>query len=597
MIRRTDSLVDQVDNLHAFARTGLVGNVVGAIVLLALYRGLVPRPEELGWALAFCAALGLRAALAITYQRRWRGSEERLARWRDLYLGGVLTTGALWGLSVWLFYPHGGELERTAILLTVYSFCISAVPALAMQRGAFVAFVAFTFVPMIARIAAMQVPGSWPLAGILLLIFGITVMLGRSYQRSFARVLALKRRSQQLLQQLHVEKAAADQARREAETANRSKTQFFAAASHDLRQPLHALGLFAEALRQRVGAGADVEVAHLVHSINGSVDALEGLFSELLDITRIDSGGVEARPEHFPCEAMFARLKLHFEPTAFEKGLALHFHGARHVGFADPVLVERIVRNLLSNAIRYTADGGVVVAARTRGDRLRLEVWDTGLGIREHEQERIFDEFYQVAYDAPPLDPAQRKGLGLGLAIVRRLARVIEAPLELRSTPGRGTVFALTIPLGRPPRPSEPVLPPRAALGVTLDHRLIVMVEDDAAVRAGLEVLLKSWGAAVASFDSYQACAGWAAGGADGPALQRPDLVIVDFRLESGHTGLEVIAALRARFGADLPAVIVTGSLMSNQEAEAHAHSFHLLLKPVVPNRLRAMIAFKLGQR
>jgi len=132
---------------------------------------------------------------------------------------------------------------------------------------------------------------------------------------------------------------------------------------------------------------------------------------------------------------------------------------------------------------------------------------------------------------------------------------------------------------------------------VTLDHRLIVMVEDDAAVRAGLEVLLKSWGAAVASFDSYQACAGWAAGGADGPALQRPDLVIVDFRLESGHTGLEVIAALRARFGADLPAVIVTGSLMSNQEAEAHAHSFHLLLKPVVPNRLRAMIAFKLGQR
>jgi len=454
LIRRTDSLVDQVDNLHAFARTGLVGNVVGAVVVLALYRGLVPRPEELGWALAFCAALGLRAALAITYQRRWRGSEERLARWRDLYLGGVLTTGALWGLSVWLFYPHGGELERTAILLTVYSFCISAVPALAMQRGAFVAFVAFTFVPMIARIAAMQVPGSWPLAGILLLIFGITVMLGRSYQRSFARVLALKRRSQQLLQQLHVEKAAADQARREAETANRSKTQFFAAASHDLRQPLHALGLFAEALRQRVGAGADVEVAHLVHSINGSVDALEGLFSELLDITRIDSGGVEARPEHFPCEAMFARLKLHFEPTAFEKGLALHFHGARHVGFADPVLVERIVRNLLSNAIRYTADGGVVVAARTRGDRLRLEVWDTGLGIREHEQERIFDEFYQVAYDAPPLDPAQRKGLGLGLAIVRRLARVIEAPLELRSTPGRGTVFALTIPLGRPPRPT-----------------------------------------------------------------------------------------------------------------------------------------------
>jgi signal transduction histidine kinase len=594
--RNADPLIDQVDNLHAFARTGLVGNTVGALVIVALYRASVPLPEMFAWALLFASALMLRAVLTMTYLRRWRGSQALLVRWRNRYLAGVLTTGGMWGLAVWLFYPHGGGLERTALLLTVYSFCISAVPALATQRRAFIAFVALTFMPMILRIALMPEPRSWQLAAILLLIFGITVMLGRSHQRAFARVLTLKRRGQQLLAQLHVEKAAADQARREAETASRAKTQFFAAASHDLRQPLHALGLFAEALRHRVGA--DVEVAHLVNSINGSVDALEGLFSELLDITKIDTGGVEARPEHFGCEAMFARLKLHFEPTAFDKGLALHFHGARRFGFADPVLVERIVRNLLSNAIRYTNDGGVVVAARQRGDKLRLEVWDTGLGIRPDEQERIFDEFYQVANDAPPLDPTQRKGLGLGLAIVRRLARVLDAPLELRSQPGRGTVFALTIPLGRRPKPSEPVVPPRSALGLTLDRRLIVIVEDDPAVRSGLEVLLKSWGAAVAAFDGFQACADWAAAGRGADdRLQRPDLLIVDFRLESGHTGLEVIEAMRRRFGESLPAVIVTGSLMSNQEAQAHAHAFHLLLKPVVPTKLRAMIAFKLGQR
>ena len=593
-VGHVDPLIDQVDNLQAFARTGLVGNTVGACVIVALYAHAVPVLTMTAWALLFAAALALRAVLTATYLRRWRGSSALLRSWRNRYLTGVLATGAMWGVSVWLFYPYGGNLERIALLLTVYSFCISAVPALATQFAAFLAFVAFTFVPMILRIALLPDHDGWTLAAILFLIFGITVMLGRSYQRSFSRVVALKQRGLQLLAQLQVEKVAADQARREAETANRAKTQFFAAASHDLRQPLHALGLFAEALRHRIGT--DAEVHHLVNSINSSVDALEGLFSELLDITKIDTGGVEAHPENFSVEAMFARLKLHFEPTAFEKGLALRFHGAKHFGYADPLLLDRVVRNLLSNAIRYTNDGGVVVAARQRGDKLRFEVWDTGLGIRPHEQERIFEEFYQVSSDAPPLDPTQRKGLGLGLAIVRRLARVLDAPLRMRSVQGRGTMFSIEIPLGQRPKPTEPSLPRGSSLGLTLDRRLIVIVEDDPAVLGGLEVLLKSWGADVVAFDSFGAAAEWA-GAAAARKLVKPDLLIVDFRLESGHTGLEVIKAMRAAFGSALPAVIVTGSLMSNQEGEAHAHDFHLLLKPVVPTKLRAMIAFKLGQR
>ncbi|MET0382958.1 MAG: ATP-binding protein [Burkholderiaceae bacterium] len=590
----SDPLIDQVDNLHAFARIALVGHLAGAAIVMALYARAVPAVTMALWLLPFGAALALRAVLSATYLSRWRGSAGSLRRWRSRYLTGVMSTGAMWGAAVWLFYPFGGHMERTALLLTVYSFCIAAVPVLAAQFLGFVAFAALAFVPMILRVALLPGRDGWPLATILFLIFGITVMLGRSYHRSFARVLTLKQRGQQLLAELHVEKAAADRARREAETANRAKTQFFAAASHDLRQPLHALGLFAEALRHRVGA--DAEVAHLVNSINSSVDALEGLFSELLDITKIDTGGVEPRPENFGCGAMFSRLKLHFEPTAFEKGLALRFRGAKHFGYADPLLLERVVRNLLSNSIRYTNDGGVLVAARKRGERLRFEVWDTGLGIRPQEQERIFEEFYQIAHDAPPLDPAQRKGLGLGLAIVRRLARVLEAPLRLRSEPGRGTMFSIEIPLGVRHKPSEPAAAPRSALGLTLDRRLIVVVEDDPAVLGGLDVLLKSWGADVAAFDSYAACAEWALASGAEPA-RAPDLLIVDFRLESGHTGLEVIDVMRRAFGRALPAVIVTGSLMSNQEDEAQAHDFHLLLKPVAPTRLRAMIAFKLGQR
>ncbi len=588
-------LSDQTDHLQAFASTGLLGNAIGAVVVVALFWSRLPLAVAVGWSGVFAVALGLRAVMSWRYRRHWRAHPERLPAWRRAYLGGVMATGALWGVAVWLFWPHGQHLQQTALLITVYSYCLSAVPALATQMRAFLAFIALTFVPTVIRIALTGTLEGWELAGILLLIFGMSMSLGRSYQRAFQNLRTLKDQGQELNAQLQVEKAAAERARREAETANRAKTQFFAAASHDLRQPLHALGLFAEALRHRVGA--DDEVAHLVHSINASVDALEGLFSELLDITKIDTGGVESRPEPVPLDTLFARLRLHFEPVAFEKGLQLHFHGGQHVAQADPVLLDRVLRNLLSNAIRYTRDGGVLVAARRRAPALLLQVFDTGVGICEAEQERVFEEFYQVADDTRSAFPevGQRKGLGLGLAIVRRLARVMGAPLGLRSTPGRGTVFSLTVPVGVRPRPAAPEPPRSRALGLTLERRTIVVVEDDPAVRAGLEVLLKSWGAMVVSFEAATNAMQWAS--AVDPALLVPDLVIVDFRLESGHTGVEVIDHLRTVFGPALPAVIVTGSLMAGHEAEAQVHGFHLLLKPVVPAKLRAMIAFKLGQR
>jgi len=387
-----------------------------------------------------------------------------------------------------------------------------------------------------------------------------------------------------------VQKRISDEARREAEVANRAKTQFFTAASHDLRQPLHAMGLFAEALRQRVH---EPEVAQLVNSINESVDALEGLFSELLDITRIDSGVIEVHPQHFEVDEILRKLRLNFEPSAFEKGLALRLRGGGRVVFADPLLVERILRNLVSNAIRYTNDGSVLVGCRQRGDRVRLQVWDTGLGITEAEQARIFDEFYQVP-NTPKVSPDQRKGLGLGLAIVKRLADLMGAPLTLRSTPGRGTVFTLELPAGRAPRRSALLsMPGKGPVDLTLAGRRIVVVEDEPAVRAGLEVLLAGWGAQIDAFDSVASSRAWAE--RSDPVLMKPDLLIVDYRLEDGLSGVDAIKALRARFGAALPAILVTGSTMTGHDREATEHNFHLLIKPVVPNKLRAMIAFKLG--
>jgi signal transduction histidine kinase len=533
----------------------------------------------------------MRALVTLRFRRAVVQTRAEWKHWLVMNNAGTLVAAALWGATGYIFYTRAVGIQQTVLIVLIYTYCVVAIPVLSIQPRLYLVFAGLAFLPMTARIFSEGDTYGYRLAGVLLLILAMTTLVARNYRQALQRIIELKLRSDGLLVQLRSEKLAADAARRDAEVANRAKTQFFAAASHDLRQPLHAMGLFAEALRQK---SHDEEVAQLVNSINSSVDALEGLFSELLDITRIDTGGVEVHLRHFEVADILRKLRLNFEPTAFEKGLALRLRGGAKVVQADPLLVERILRNLVSNAIRYTNDGTVLVGTRRRGDKVLLQVWDTGVGIRAEEQARIFEEFYQVP-NTEAVEPHQRKGLGLGLAIVKRLADLMHAPLTLASRPGRGTVFTLELPAGKAPRVEQVTVPGKGPLGLTLDGKLIVVVEDEPVVRSGLEVLLKGWGASIASFDSVAQSRAWAE--ASDPALVKPDLLIVDYRLENGLNGVDAIRSLRARFGSAVPAIIVTGSTMSGHEREAQEGDFHLLIKPVVPNKLRAMIAFKLGQR
>jgi signal transduction histidine kinase len=576
--------------LYAKLPASFVGINLAAVITMWMFWSVQPLWLLLGWLALVEINCGARYVML---QRFRRASPRTLAewqRWRMWWNVGTIASGALWGLASWTFYVRDSVLHEVGMASQVYGLAVGAIPLLSIQFRVFLVYCAATLLPLILRIGIEGSTAHVTLAIVLLVNFSFATLFGRNFRQVLERTTALKVENEHLAQRFREEADAAQLARNEAEVANRAKTQFFAAASHDLRQPLHALGLFAEALRQR---SHDEEVAHLVNSINSSVDALEGLFSELLDITKIDTGGVEATPQHFNLGDVFRRLRLHFEPVAFEKGLDLRFRGGMHHAFADPILTERILRNLLSNAIRYTNDGGVLVCARRRGERLLLQVWDSGVGIKPEQQQRVFEEFYQVSDDASALQPHHRKGLGLGLAIVKRLAQLMGAQITLRSQPGHGSVFTFEVPLGRALRVDNGSPAPKPALGLTLDRRLIVVVEDEAAVRSGLEVLLKSWGASVLSFESVHAAEAWSQTG-DAP---RPDLLIADYRLESGRTGVEVLTRLRQRFGPDLPAMVVTGSLMTGHEKEAHDHNFHVLLKPVVPNKLRAMIAFKLGVR
>ncbi|CAM5782429.1 ATP-binding protein [Rhizobacter fulvus] len=585
------AVVETIQSTYAYMPAALAGYLAGVGVVTMLFWSTAPAAVLLPWIGAFAVMCVVRGFVIRAFRRATPSSRADWLRWRLRSNVGTVVAASLWGAAGWIFYGLGTEQQQTTgLIVIIYTFTVAGIPVLSTQPKLYLTYASLCLLPLVVRIALGRDVHSYQLAGELILIISLTAVLANSYRQALQRAIDLKLQADELAARLRVETLAAEAARRDAEIANRAKTQFFTAASHDLRQPLHAMGLFAEALRQRVH---EPEVAQLVNSINESVDALEGLFSELLDITRIDSGVIEVHPQHFEVGDILRKLRLHFEPSAFEKGLSLRLRGAKKVVFADPLLVERVLRNLVSNAIRYTNDGSVLVGCRQRGDRVRVQVWDTGLGIGEAEQTRIFDEFYQVP-NTPKVSPDQRKGLGLGLAIVKRLADLMGAPLTMRSAPGRGTVFTLELPAGRAPRPSALLaVPGKRPVGITLAGRRIVVVEDEPAVRAGLEVLLLGWGAQIDAFDSVAAARTWAE--RSDPALVKPDLFIVDYRLEDGLNGVDAIKALRRRFGDAIPAILVTGSTMTGHDKEAHDHNFHLLIKPVVPNKLRAMIAFKLG--
>ena len=598
---------EHIRALYTQTPASLTGNLIGMVLMAGIFWPLAPTAHIVGWLLVGAVLWFVRLWHYLRFLRRPEASADTLRAWRNSWKALVLAQGAMWGVAAWLFWGLGSPFHMVSLIVIVVSYCLGSVQLLATQPRVFVAFISLVLAPTILRIAT-DTTQAWhlQLAVILTLLFCITAFMGRTYGTALSQAISLKARTDELADQLRIEKAeadaarqVADDARRAAEAASQAKTQFFAAASHDLRQPLHAMGLFAEALRQRI---RDPEVASLVNSINESVDALEGLFGELLDITRIDTGGVEVNPAPTRLKELFGRLRLHFEPSAFEKGLMLSFHGEQRVAHADPVLLERILRNLVSNAIRYSDDGGVLVSCRPRTvdgvPKLLVQVWDSGIGISPANLPRIFDEFYQAQSNRPLL-AHHRKGLGLGLAIVKRLGDLMGTQIDVRSRVGHGTVFSLLVPMGKAPRSwdaaaASSVAAKAALLGLTLQGRFIVVVEDEAAVREGLVVLLQAWGAQVVSFDTVEGVKAWTAA----PDSRQPDLLLVDYRLPQGTTGIDALVSLRARWpAAKLPAIVITGSSLGGHEDEAVTHDYHLLIKPVLPNKLRAMIAFKLGVR
>ena len=362
----------------------------------------------------------------------------------------------------------------------------------------------------------------------------------------------------------------------EAERANLAKSRFLAAASHDLRQPLHALGLFLSELQQQA---LDTRSRQLIERIGASAEAMENLLDGLLDISRLDAGVLKPVPCSFDLQPVLERVVAGHLPSADARGLRLRLRCAPCWVHSDPHLLERVISNLVSNAIRYTPAGSVLVACRRHQTQVRVEVRDSGLGIAADAQHIIFQEFVQLDND----ERARDKGLGLGLAIVRRLVDLLQLRLELRSAPGRGSVFAVTLPRGEPPSPLG-VEENARALG-RFDGLRVALVDDDPLACSAMHDLLSSWGCAVITAASAEELIAQLAGGAS------PDILLTDLRLRGTCDGLALIERLHAQPATRrLPAIVASGEIASETLARIHASGVQLLHKPVRPARLRALM-------
>lgn len=395
----------------------------------------------------------------------------------------------------------------------------------------------------------------------------------------------LEQSRQRLEQRVHEATQALREQRDAAQQASRDKTRFLAAASHDLRQPMHALNMLLAAMKQETRPD---ERAKLLERIEASSQAMSALLDALLDISRLDAGNVRFHLNPVELQPLLTRLRETYESQAERRGIALVIHSSRAWVRSDPMLLERILGNFLSNALRYTPVGGcVLLAVRKRGENCVIQVRDNGPGIAPQDQAAVFQEFVQL--HNPQRDRSQ--GLGLGLAIVQRLAQLLNHPVGVRSCVGRGATFHIQLPrceaAAPPPTPSS--APPLHGASMQalagLEGCRILLVEDDALVRDSYARLLQLWGCDARVHANADAV--FAALGHDG---WRPHLIVTDHRLGGALNGRQLIDALRHRWGTDLPAVIMTGDTEDADLRQTRINQLRVLYKPVKPAELRQVL-------
>lgn len=385
---------------------------------------------------------------------------------------------------------------------------------------------------------------------------------------------------QQITQRKQIAEALRD-ARDAAEAANRSKDKYLAAASHDLLQPLNAARLLISTLRER--KLPEVEQV-LVERTHQALEGAEDLLTDLLDISRLDQAAVKPDVALYRLDELLGPLVSEFQSVAAAAGLNLRAHMGDYAIRTDLRLVTRILRNFLSNACRYTEQGSILLGARKRGEHLRLEVWDTGRGIPADRLDSIFLEFNQLDVGRA----ADRKGVGLGLAIVERIAKILDYRIQVQSRPGRGSMFSIEVPISQEVPLPISLAAPQASTGNPLPGRRLLVLDNEVAILQSMSALLGEWGCEVVTATDEEAAL---------TALQgrAPELILADYHLDHGVVGCDVVRHLRDHFNRAIPAVIITADRTDQCRRSLQRLEAPLLNKPVKPGKLRAVLSQMLG--
>lgn len=550
------------------------GAAPAAAFLLSLLPGLLllkwsGTNGPLWWVMCVGVLSGLWWLLARAVTRRlgWLGD----TRQQRLLLG-ALAAGCVAALVVLAGLPNPAWASGAPSLLVLVALAPTLAFVLAPMREGWLAVALASSLPAMVALVALVRDGvddaedSFQILSYLALGLGST-LLARWRWRSWAHDQRALIQRDDRIRELEL---ACSQARR----AEQEKTRFLASASHDLRQPMHALGLFAATLEKRLVDSAEEP---LVRNVMRSVDGLERSFNVMLDVSRLDAGTVDPNIQHFPLRDLFRRLHMQYSGQAEQAGLGLRFSPGGKSVSSDPQLLERILGNLIQNAIKYTDAGGIVVVARSTATHVNVEVWDTGVGIAADDLPRVFDEFCQVGRDRR----ARAQGLGMGLAIVKRLAKLLGHRLSVRSRPGGGTMFRIGIQIGGLPGIQDATAAADTLPMPVLQPCSVLVIDDEAPIRESLRILLEEWG-----YDVVCAATAQQAESAVQTQELPPDLILSDLHLGPGPDGIAAIDAVRRIYGYEVPAILVTGDT-SHEELRRATDSGHtVLFKPLQARKL-----------
>lgn len=546
---------------------------VSGFVVTVLLSFTLAGPFLWSWLAIFLLINVARGAVSHACMTPARDSHElRYRTWiaAASHAAGGLAWGVLGVVTITLGSDHPENILVVFFIVVVFATFQAANPS--RYEPAYYAWLACAMIPIIGVSAVHADPRFHFLAALGALFLLAVTLVGRRSNAVMVDSIVKRQENERLLADLLAQKE-------ELAEANRAKTRFFAAASHDLRQPMQAMVLLVESLHERV---QEPGARRIVESIDSSVAAMSALLNELLDISRFDAGTVRVERSTYPADRILGRLRNSFSQAAAQKGLTFRVHRSPAVIHTDAVLLYRVLVNLVNNALRYTRTGGVLVGCRKRAAGLWIEVWDTGVGIAKEDQKAIFREFHQLAN--PQRDREQ--GLGLGLAIVERTCRLLDMPIEVRSRVGRGTVFAVRVPYGDP---SRVVTAERPRAADSLEGLRVLVLDDDKEILAAMRSLLEGWGCEVAAAKCGETVDAQL-------AVFTPDVILADYRLPGQENGIQVVERVRRRLpGVD--GIVISGDIGAEVLQAAQASDYHLMHKPLRPAKLRALLGSMLRAR